>query len=47
MMRRYDPNTLRDGSVTLPDGDEIYYISNPALGLWASPDRLQGAPPTP
>jgi nickel-dependent lactate racemase len=47
MMRRYDPNTLRDGSVTLPDGDEIYYISNPALGLWASPDRLQGSPPAP
>ena len=23
------------GFNTLPDGEEIYYISNPALGLWA------------
>ena len=26
---------------TLPDGEEIYYISNPALGLWAYPDRFK------
>ena len=29
------PKTLRDGWNTLPDGERIYYISNPALGLWA------------
>ena len=33
--KKYDPNTLKDGFNTLPDGEEIYYISNPALGLWA------------
>lgn len=31
---RYDVNTLKEGFNTLPDGERIYYISNPALGLW-------------
>ncbi|MDR1625462.1 MAG: lactate racemase domain-containing protein [Spirochaetia bacterium] len=35
MMARYSPERLKDGWNTLPDGEEIYYISNPALGLWA------------
>jgi nickel-dependent lactate racemase len=35
MLKRYDPKTLTDGINTLPDGEEIFYISNPALGLWA------------
>ncbi len=30
----YDPAVLKDGFNTLPSGEEIYYISNPALGLW-------------
>ena len=30
----YDPAVLKDGYNTLPSGEEIYYISNPALGLW-------------
>jgi hypothetical protein len=33
----------------LPDGEEIFYISNPALGLWALKsqfeDAVQPAPP--
>ncbi|MCE5303021.1 MAG: hypothetical protein LLF97_07930 [Planctomycetaceae bacterium] len=40
MLRRYDPKKLRDGWNTLPDGERIYYISNPALGLWAYRGRL-------
>ena len=35
MSARYNPATLKDGFNTLPDGEEIFYISNPALGLWA------------
>jgi nickel-dependent lactate racemase len=35
MIARYSPERLKDGWNTLPDGEEIYYISNPALGLWA------------
>ncbi|NJN27208.1 MAG: DUF2088 domain-containing protein [Cyclobacteriaceae bacterium] len=40
MTRRYNPETLKDGFNTLPDGEEIFYISNPALGLWAFKDRF-------
>ncbi|MBN2449493.1 MAG: DUF2088 domain-containing protein [Lentisphaeria bacterium] len=35
MMRRYDPARLQDGPNVLPDGEEVFFISNPALGLWA------------
>lgn len=42
MQRRYDPQKLVEGWNTLDDGERIYYISNPALGLWAHPSRLQG-----
>ncbi len=40
MSRRYDPETLQNGFNTLPDGEEIYYISNPALGLWAEKAKI-------
>jgi len=36
LLRSYDPASLRDGWNDLPDGERIYYVSNPALGLWAS-----------
>jgi nickel-dependent lactate racemase len=35
MMDRYNPEVLVDGYNTMPDGEHIYYISNPALGLWS------------
>ncbi len=41
VLRRYHPESLVDGWNTMPDGEEIYYISNPALGLWAYPDRFK------
>ncbi len=34
MTKKYDPSKLKDGFNTV-DGEEIFYISNPALGLWA------------
>ena len=40
MMQRYDPTQLRDGWNTLPDGERIYFISKPALGLWAYRGRF-------
>lgn len=40
MMERYHVASLKDGWNTV-DGEEIYYISNPALGLWAHPDRFK------
>lgn len=32
--KKYNPAELKDGFNTV-DGEEIYYISNPALGLWS------------
>jgi nickel-dependent lactate racemase len=40
MMKKYNPGNLKNGFNTLPDGEEIFYISNPALGLWAYKDRF-------
>jgi hypothetical protein len=40
MMKKYDPAVLKDGWNEV-DGEEIYYISNPALGLWAFKERFK------
>jgi nickel-dependent lactate racemase len=39
--KRYSPNKLTDGFNTLPGGEKVFYISNPALGLWANKDRFK------
>jgi nickel-dependent lactate racemase len=41
MLERYDPARLADGWNSLPDGERIYFIRNPALGLWAYEGRLR------
>ncbi len=41
MTQRYDPAKLKDGWNTMPDGEKSFYISNPALGLWAYRGRFQ------
>ena len=40
MAAKYPVDRLKDGW-NVVDGEEIYYISNPALGLWAHPDRFK------
>jgi nickel-dependent lactate racemase len=40
-MKRYNPEKLRDGWNTLPDGERVYFISAPALGLWAHSNRFR------
>lgn len=40
MIARYDSNRLKDGWNQMADGEEVYYISNPALGLWGMADRF-------
>jgi nickel-dependent lactate racemase len=39
MTAKYDPAKLKDGYNTV-DGEEIFYISNPGLGLWAFRGRF-------
>jgi nickel-dependent lactate racemase len=41
MLKKYNPDKLKDGINVLPNGEEIFFISNPALGLWASSDRFK------
>jgi len=40
MRRKYSPEKLKDGYNITGNGEEIFFISNPALGLWTSRDRL-------
>ena len=39
MMKKYDIEKLNEG-FNVVDGEEFFYISNPALGLWASKERF-------
>ena len=38
----YPTEGLKDGMNRLPNGEEIFYISNPALGLWALKSQFEG-----
>jgi len=40
MAARYNPQTLEYGYNTMPDGEEIYFIPNPALGLWINKEKF-------
>jgi len=39
MLRRYNPEKLSLGSNSV-DGEEVFFISNPGLGLWAHRSRI-------
>ena len=39
-VKKYDPNKLEPGFNTLEDGEEIFFIPNPALGLWIDKNRF-------
>jgi len=40
MTSKYDPKKLKDGFNTV-SGEQIFYISNPGLGLWSTKARFQ------
>jgi len=40
MMKKYNPKELKDGFNIMPDDERIFFISNPAIGLWAHKDRF-------
>jgi len=44
MIRKYDPRKLKEGYNTLSDGEVIFYISNPALGLWSWREKFKYTP---
>jgi nickel-dependent lactate racemase len=41
MLACYDPEKLDDGWNRMPNCERVYFIRNPALGLWASRDRMR------
>ena len=41
LAKKYDPEKLHYGYNTV-DGEEIYYIPNPALGLWINREKFEG-----
>ena len=40
-VERYNPEKLKYGWNTMPDGEEIFFIPNPALGLWVDRGRFE------
>lgn len=40
VIQKYDPEKLHYGFNTV-DGEEIFYVPNPALGLWIAKDRFE------
>ena len=42
MVKRYNPALLKEGPNIMPDGEEIYYISKPAQGLWTEKNKFIG-----
>ena len=40
-MKKYNPRKLKDGWNKMLDGEEIYYIGAPAMGLWSCREKLK------
>ena len=40
MTAKYDPAKLKDGWNRVA-AEDVFYISNPALGLWSTQDRFK------
>lgn len=40
MLARYNPRKLKPGPNTVA-GEDIFYIPNPAIGLWSTRDRFK------
>ena len=40
-LERYNPEHMRNGFNTMPDGEEVYFISTPSAGLWSTAEKIQ------
>jgi nickel-dependent lactate racemase len=40
MQKRYAPDKMTEGWNTMPDGEEVFYISTPSAGLWTTEAKL-------
>jgi nickel-dependent lactate racemase len=41
MLQKYPPDRMKEGMNIMANGEEVWYISKPALGLWAFQDRFK------
>lgn len=41
-IERYNPDKMKNGFNTMPDGEEVYFISTPSAGLWSTEEKLSG-----
>lgn len=41
-LARYNPEMMQEGWNTMPDGEEVFFISTPSAGLWAAKEKLAG-----
>ena len=39
-IKRYNPEKMHNGFNTMPDGEEVYFISTPSAGLWSTKEKL-------
>ena len=39
-LERYNPAKMKNGFNTMPDGEEVYYISTPSAGLWSTAEKM-------
>jgi hypothetical protein len=40
MLQKYPRDQLKEGSNLMADGENVFFISNPALGLWACKEKI-------
>ncbi len=40
-LARYNPEVLKTGWNTMPDGEKIFFISTPSAGLWTTREKLE------
>jgi nickel-dependent lactate racemase len=41
MLEKFNPAKLKEGNNVMANGEEVFFISNPALGLWAYKSRFE------
>lgn len=40
-LARYNPLRMKNGYNTMSNGEQVYYISTPSLGLWTTKERIE------
>ena len=39
-LKQYDLSSMRTGFTSMPNGEEVYFISTPSAGLWSTRERM-------